>query len=164
MPALLERLRHLPNDSIVYHTAITQDTAGSHFIGRDAINSTSCQRNQTHRSTSLMTWIIGKGTVGGYLISWAADGQVAAAMALRVLNGEKPQNIPIVRNNNVYMFDWRAMRRWGLSEGNLPAGQHILFRELSVWERTKWYWISALFIIPQPLRSYNLSTIRPENN
>ena len=45
------------------------------------------------------------------------------------------------------MFDWRAMRRWGLKEKDLPPGSTILFRTLSVWERTKWYWVSALFII-----------------
>ena len=90
---------------------------------------------------------LGRGTVGGYLISWEADGRAAATIAAKVLNGAKPQNIPIVRNNNVYMFDWRAMRRWGLKEEDLPPGSTILFRELSAWERTKWYWIGALFII-----------------
>jgi hypothetical protein len=28
MPALLERLKHLPSDTIVFHTAISQDAAG----------------------------------------------------------------------------------------------------------------------------------------
>jgi hypothetical protein len=32
MPALLERLKHLPADTIVYHTSMTEDAAGSHFI------------------------------------------------------------------------------------------------------------------------------------
>src|SRR5215469_14372785 len=32
MPTLLERLRNLPTDTIVYHTAITQDAAGERFI------------------------------------------------------------------------------------------------------------------------------------
>ena len=90
---------------------------------------------------------LGEGTVGGYLISWVIDGQVAAKMAVRVLSGEKPENIPIVRNNNVYMFDWRALRRWGLSEKDLPAGSTVLYRELSIWQRTKSIWISGLLII-----------------
>jgi signal transduction histidine kinase len=90
---------------------------------------------------------LGKGTVGGYLISWIIDGQVAAKMAVRILNGEKPQNIPIVRNNNVYLFDWRALRRWELSEKDLPAGSTVLYRELSIWQRTKSIWISAMLII-----------------
>src|SRR3984885_14768771 len=45
------------------------------------------------------------------------------------------------------MFDCHEMCRWGLKEEDLPPGSTVLFRELSVWERTKWYWISALLII-----------------
>jgi signal transduction histidine kinase len=90
---------------------------------------------------------LGAGTVGGYLISWVRDGQVAAKMAVRVLGGEQPQNLPIVRDDNAYMFDWRALRRWGFSEKDLPAGSTVLHRELSIWERTRSIWISALLVI-----------------
>jgi signal transduction histidine kinase len=68
-------------------------------------------------------------------------------MAVRILGGVKPQNIPIVRNDNVYMFDWRALRRWGLSEKNLPVGSTVLYRELSIWERTRSIWITVALII-----------------
>jgi hypothetical protein len=33
MPDLLERLKHLPRNTIVYHTSILQDAAGTHFDG-----------------------------------------------------------------------------------------------------------------------------------
>ena len=36
MPALLESLKQLPDDTIVYHTAISQDAAGARFI--DSLN------------------------------------------------------------------------------------------------------------------------------
>jgi signal transduction histidine kinase len=146
MPSLLERLRHLPGDSIVYHTAITQDAAGSRFI--DSAQSVPLIAGASNAPIYVMDDVdLGRGTVGGYLISWEADARVAARIAVKVLDGEEPHNIPIVRNNNVYMFDWRAMRRWGLKEEDLPPDSTILFRGLSVWERTKWYWIGALFII-----------------
>jgi signal transduction histidine kinase len=45
------------------------------------------------------------------------------------------------------MFDWRALRRWGLKEKNLPVGSTVLYRELSIWERTRSIWISALLVI-----------------
>ena len=32
MPALIERLKHLPDHTIVYHTSIMQDAAGTRFI------------------------------------------------------------------------------------------------------------------------------------
>jgi signal transduction histidine kinase len=45
------------------------------------------------------------------------------------------------------MFDWRAIKRWGLRESDLPPGSVVLFREISVWERTKRIWVSGLLII-----------------
>jgi hypothetical protein len=47
-------------------------------------------------------------------------------MAVRVLNGEKPKDIPIVKSPNIYMFDWRAMQRWRLRERDLPPGSIVL--------------------------------------
>ena len=69
-------------------------------------------------------------------------------MALRMLRGEKPQDIPRVKGVNTYMFDWRALKRWGLKESALPPGSIVLNRQLTVWESYKWYIIGgiALFL------------------
>jgi signal transduction histidine kinase/ABC-type uncharacterized transport system substrate-binding protein len=146
MPALLERLKQLPSRTIVYHTSIMEDAAGAHFI--DATQAVPMVADAASAPVFALDDVdVGKGTVGGYVVSWAADGQVAARMAARILDGVKPQDIPVVRNKNVYLFDWRALRRWGFKESNLPLGSTVLFKEISVWERTKWIWIGGLLII-----------------
>ena len=146
MRTLLARLRQLPSHTIIYYTSLMEDAAGSHFI--DATQSVPLVAGAANAPIFVVDDVdLGGGAVGGYLISWVIDGQIAAKMAVRVLGGVKPQNIPIVRNNNVYLFDWRALRRWGLSEKDLPAGSTVLYRELSIWQRTKSIWISGLLII-----------------
>ena len=146
MPTLLARLSRLPGHTIIYYTSLMEDASGSHFV--DAAQSVPLVVGAANAPIFVVDDVdLGEGTVGGYLISWAVDGQVAANMAVRILGGTKPQNIPIVRNNNIYMFDWRALGRWGLSERNLPPGSTVLYRELSIWQRTKPIWISALLII-----------------
>jgi signal transduction histidine kinase len=146
MPALLERLKHLPSNSIIYHTSITLDAAGNRFI--DAAQSVPLIVSAANAPIFVMDDVdLGQGTVGGYLVSWAADGRVAAAMALRVLDGERPQDIPIVRNHNIYLFDWRVLKRWGIKEKNLPSGSTVLFREPPAQARTKTIWITVLPII-----------------
>ena len=146
MPTLVERLRRLPSKTIVYHTSMTEDTAGTHFI--DATQAVPMVANAANAPVFVVDDVdVGKGTVGGYVVSWAADGQVAAGMAVRILDGVKPQEIPVVRNDDVYLFDWRALRRWGFKESDLPPGSTLLFKEISLWERTKWIWISGLLII-----------------
>ena len=146
MPALLERLRRLPSKSIVYHTSMMEDAAGTHFI--DATQAVPMIADAANAPVFVMDDVdVGEGAVGGYVMSWAADGQVAAGMALRILDGVKPQEMPVVRNDNVYLFDWRALRRWGFKESDLPSGSTLLFKEISLWERTKWIWISGLLVI-----------------
>jgi PAS domain S-box-containing protein len=68
---------------------------------------------------------------------------------VRVLNGEKPQDIPVVTSNHAYMFDWRALKRWGLKESNLPPESIVLNRQPTVWEDYKSYIIGvvSLFIL-----------------
>ena len=146
MPALLERLRRLPSKTIVYHTSLMEDAAGTHFI--DATQAAPMVASAANAPVFAMDDVdIGNGTVGGDVVSWAADGKIAAGMVLRILDGAKPQEIAIVGNDNVYLFDWRALRRWGFKESDLPPGSIVIFREYSVWERTKWIWISGLLII-----------------
>ena len=62
---------------------------------------------------------------------------VAGGMALRILQGEKPQDIPRVKGVNTYMFDWRAVKRWGLKESEIPPGSIVLNRQPTVWEAYK---------------------------
>jgi PAS domain S-box-containing protein len=36
------------------------------------------------------------------------------------------------------MFDWRELKRWGISENRLPKGSVVMFRQVSFWEQYKW--------------------------
>jgi signal transduction histidine kinase len=146
MPTLLEKLRRLPSKTIVYHTSLVEDAAGAHFI--DASQSVPMLVDAANAPVFVTDDVdIGKGTVGGYVVSWVRDGKVAAGMAVKMLDGVSPEQIPIMRNSDVYMFDWRALHRWGFKETDLPPGSMVSFRELSVWERTKRIWISGLLVI-----------------
>ena len=138
MPVLLERLKHLPSDTIVYHTAISQDASGDHFI--DSAQSIPMVAGAANAPVFVMDDVnLRAGTVGGDLVNWVDDGRMAAKMAVRVLNGEKPQDIPVVTSKHTYMFDWRALKRWGLKESSLPPGSIVLNRQPTVWELYKWY-------------------------
>ena len=146
MPALLERLKHLPNDTIVYHTSISQDAAGDRFI--DSAQSIPMVASAANAPVFVMDDVdLRAGTVGGDLVNWADDARIAAEMAVRVLNGEKPQDIPVVTSNHAYMFDWRALKRWGMNEKNLPPGSIVLHRQPSFWELYKQYVVAAIFLI-----------------
>ena len=146
MPSLLERLRHLPDHTIVLYTHIGMDAKGTRYIGASQAGPmVAGAANAPVFGPSDVD--LGHGEVGGYLESFAKEGRIVGGIAVRILNGERPQDIPIVRGANAYMFDWRALRRWGFRESDLPAGSAVLFRPPSLWERTKWMWVASLLVI-----------------
>ena len=146
MTSLLERLRHLPDHTIVLYTHIGMDAKGTRYIG--ASQAGPMVVNAANAPVFGPSDVdLGHGEMGGYLESFAREGKIIGGIAVRILNGERPQDIPIVRGANAYMFDWRALRRWGFSESLLPAGSAVLFRPPSLWQRTKWTWVVSLLII-----------------
>ncbi len=146
MPTLRERLKRLPSDSIVYHTSLMQDAAGARFI--DASQSVPLIASAANAPVFVVDDVdLGRGTVGGDLLSFDVEGRAAAAMAVRVLKGERPENIPIVESPNAYMFDWLAMQRWGLKESDLPPGSIVLNRQPTLWESYKWYILGGILLL-----------------
>jgi PAS domain S-box-containing protein len=146
MPDLLEQLKVLPSDTIVLHTAITQDAAGNRFI--DATQAVPLVAGAARAPVFVLDDVdLNNGAVGGDLLSWAATARDAAESALRILNGEKPQDIPIVRSGNVYMFDWPALQRWGLKESNLPPGSLVLNKPSSFWKLYWRYVVAGVFLL-----------------
>jgi signal transduction histidine kinase len=88
--------------------------------------------------------------IGGYIAVPSAIGQGAAAQVLRILQGERAAAIPVSESNYVKpIFDWRQLRRWGISEGTLPPGSEIRFRELTIWQQYFWQMaaISAVVVL-----------------
>ena len=142
---LCERLKHLPEDAIILYTTISEDSAGKHFINvRQSVPMVAKAANVPVYTMADM--LVGQGFVGGYVSSYAAQGEVAADIAVKILKGTKPEEIPVVRGTNVYMFDARALRRWGLNENMLPPGSSVLYREATLTERYKGEIIGTLLV------------------
>jgi PAS domain S-box-containing protein len=146
MPTLLGRLSRLPSDTIVLYTSIFQDAAGARFI--DANQSAPMVVGATNVPVFVLFDVnFGTGAVGGDLVSFASDGKIAGQMAVSILNGRKPGDIPVVKNANVMTFDWRALRRWRFKESDLPPGSGVFYRQPKVWEAYKDYMIPGVALI-----------------
>jgi PAS domain S-box-containing protein len=82
--------------------------------------------------------IVGKGLVGGYITTSDAIGTAAAALASRILSGERAQSIPVENAPTAAIFDWRQVQRWRISESKLPAQSIVRFKQVSFWTQYKW--------------------------
>jgi signal transduction histidine kinase len=79
---------------------------------------------------------VGRGAVGGFVVTPAAVGQDAARLAARILDGADVSALAASANSvNKPVFDWRELRRWGISESQLPQGSDIRFREPTLWQQ-----------------------------
>jgi len=145
VPDLVQRLQDLPNDTIILLGNLGLDSAGNLYS--TAESGAIVAGNANVPVFSLIDRSLNHGEVGGKVSDSIEQGKIAGGIALRILNGEKPQNIPIMTDVTTYMFDWRALQRWGFKESNLPPGSIVLNREPTLWERSKWIWISGLLII-----------------
>ncbi len=91
---------------------------------------------------------IGRGAIGGPVLSPEVDGRQAAQLAMRVLDGEKASDIPIQDGGvEKLVFDWRQMRRWGIDAARLPVGAELRFYEPTAWERYRPQILGALAVM-----------------
>lgn len=63
---------------------------------------------------------LGHGVVGGMMTTGKEQGKEAAALALRVLNGEKPSNIPVIKTlPDIFMFDYNKLKDYNIQVNGL---------------------------------------------
>ncbi len=125
MDAILKTVSGAPDDSLVLLTVFQKDRAGIFFEYSES--TTLLSRFSRVPVYGLWDFNLGHGIVGGMLTSGYAQGQSAAGLALRILRGESPDAIPILKKSpNKYMFDFQQLMRYGLSEQHLPDGSIIV--------------------------------------
>jgi PAS domain S-box-containing protein len=143
MKDLQAAVSRLPEHTIIYFVSLFQDGAGDSYDNPEALRLFAPAANAPIYGTA--DSLLGHGITGGHLLSFNLIGSKATKMGLEILHGKKPEAIPILdTGTNLDMFDWRQLRRWGISEKRLPPGSVVRFKRSSVWEEYKWYIVGAI--------------------
>ena len=146
MNSLMEQLRNLPEHSIELYTSFFQDAAGNKFL-----NSTNALPMIAGASRGpdfgMFDTYVGHGIVGGYVLPFEKQAKITAQIVAGLVDGKRAQELPIETLPGEYLFDWRELQHWHIPKASLPFGSVLMFREASLWERTKWSWITSLLII-----------------
>jgi ABC-type uncharacterized transport system substrate-binding protein len=128
---LLERVAHLPPETIVIFVTVYGDNTGRSFMPAEAVEGLA--KVATAPIYGPSETYLGRGIVGGYMDSFALMGSGAADMALEVLAGKDPKAIDPRRSpDRKFQIDARQLARWKLSETNLPEGTVLFFKDLSL--------------------------------
>ena len=143
---VLRRIATLPPRSAILYILLSPDIEG---IPQD--EDTALAQLHAVANAPMFSYTdayLGKGIVGGPLISGEEQGRATVSVAARLLSGEDPSAIrlpPIGVGKP--QFDWRELKRWNISESDLPAGSTILFRDPSAWERNRWQLLATAAVL-----------------
>lgn len=86
----------------------------------------------------LLEFNIGKGIVGGQVISGYYQGKTMAELGMKILAGADVTSIPVkLVGSNKVVFDHSQLVRFGIDESHLPQGNHIINRPYSFYETYK---------------------------
>ena len=155
MKNILEKVANMPAQSVVTYITLLVDGDGNRFTAPESVS----KIVQASSAPVYSFWdiVLGHGIVGGYLSSAEEKGKAVAGIALRVLSHENVINsLPIRERNSKYMFDWRQLKRWEISENRLPPGSIVRFKKFSVWDRYRGQisGIIALIVLQALIISY----------
>jgi PAS domain S-box-containing protein len=142
VPEMLDTIKHLPTDSVVFYVNYVQAVRGHTLTELQIAELVS--RESPVPVYGFLEAEIGLGIVGGAVLTSANEATQLATLAARVLNGEPPRSIAIEPVRLTRIFDWRQLRRWSIDESRLPAGSDVRFRQLTVWDRHRWLILGAL--------------------
>ena len=143
---ILRDAARLPPHSAIFWHLMSVDAAGVTHEGDTALHRLSSAANAP--IFSYLDGFFDGSIVGGSMHSIEKGMAVAAAGAIRILNGEKAGDVKIPPSRfELPRFDWRQMQRVGISDSHLPPGSTIYFREPTVWQRYWWEIALTLAVI-----------------
>jgi len=133
LPELIETTRELPLHTAILYVVQFGDRDGVSYVPRKVVQAVS--KAASAPVYGLWDTLMGTGIVGGRLIPFEQQGVAAGKIARRILLGESPADIPVVRmERNPVVVDARQLKRWNIDERILPEGSRILYREHSLWQ------------------------------
>jgi PAS domain S-box-containing protein len=91
---------------------------------------------------------LGVGCIGGKVISSYEQGAMAAGMALRILDGTDPEEIPVSYETPTrHMFDYEQLKRFDISRDDLPRDSQLVNAPPHFYRVNKTYiWATLLLI------------------
>ncbi|MCF7984983.1 MAG: PAS domain S-box protein, partial [Thiohalocapsa sp.] len=145
---LTRQVAELPPDWVVLILSYVTDQAGQVFSREESTRLISAASPAPVYAMHAVR--LGHGIVGGLLLDGRQHGARVAALALRVLAGEEPGQIPVEQSRGLPGFDAERLKHFGLRTGDLPPGSLIVNLPLSFYSLNRglvWGGVAALLLL-----------------
>lgn len=141
-----EPLRKIGKDSIVIGTTFLEDEKGKTVSMSEVARKASREINVP--IFHLQESTIGHGVLGGSMLDGKLHGINTGEVVLRILKGERPLDIGLVKkNNSKNIYDYNIMKKFDISEKLLPKDSVILNKPYNPYEEHKIVILSSAIII-----------------
>ncbi len=136
MSEIKDNLSKLSEDTIVLYATFFRDSTGRYFSIPEGVSAVTSSSNRPVYTMRLQ--YLPYNVVGGKMMPGVLQGEVAAKIALRILNGEKVENIPVVEiSPTQYMFNYEQLERFGIKLSDLPEDSIVINKPDSFYEENK---------------------------
>jgi len=112
----------------------------------------------------LLEFNIGKGVIGGQVISGYSQGKAMARIGMDILNGTDPESIPVAtRGNNRAVFDYNQLIKFNIKESLLPQERDIVNQPASFYQEYKvqiWTVIGFIVVLIVTILTLAVNIIR----
>jgi len=137
MEQIEERMRGLWENTVAVFMTLYRDSTGRYVSLEEGV--TRISQESKRPLYTFHAQVLEYGTIGGKLLSGFHHGKKAAEMAVLILDGEKPEDIPIVDTTTAkYMFDYRQLKRYGIDFDELPEDSIIGDIPRNMYREHKW--------------------------
>ena len=131
-----DRLSRLSSDTAVFYLLMFRDGRGTRVA--PYVVAEELARRSAVPVFSHWTSLLGSGVAGGYMISGERVGMASARTALALAEGRSASEDDLARGAYGSFYDWRQLRRHGISEDRLPAGAELRWRQPSFFDEYRW--------------------------
>jgi len=122
---LQNRLVKMDKNNVIYLLVLNRDKNGNFISYNQGINIIRGVSNNPIYGA--WDFFLGKGIVGGKLISAQAQGREAALMAKKIISDQKDLSGKVVYDNgNDYFFDYLELKEFDINKDELPANSKII--------------------------------------
>lgn len=131
---LQSALGKVRGDSILIYVVMTEDASGRQYTNNESV-----QMIAKYAKVPAMRMVeggIGQGLLGGNVVSMHRSGELAAEMAMKIVNGTPCSAIEVILESpNIYCVDEQVMKKYGLDINLIPADAKVVNHEETFREK-----------------------------
>ena len=143
---LQSAIGRVDDKSILIYITMTEDASGKNYSNLQAIHMiTNYAKVPVYR---MVEEGIGDGLLGGYVASMYQSGEIAAQMAMDIINGTDSAEINVVQDSpNIYCIDEAVMKKFGLEAKQFPEETEFVNHTDGFFVRNREALIPALILL-----------------